>query len=177
VRLFFAVFPDSAIRARLAAAARALAVSEGSRLVPAENYHLTLAFIGEVPREKLAALAAVGAAQRALEFTVRLDDYEYWPKAGVVAASASSCPGPLEELRRRLCADLERCAVVLDPRPFRAHVTLARKVPQAPVLPAMSEIGWTARAFQLARSVGSPEGAIYTVVDSWPLLDKAANTL
>jgi len=39
----------------------------------------------------------------------------------------------------------------------------------------MSEISWTARAFQLARSVSSPEGAIYTVVDSWPLLDKPAD--
>jgi len=112
-----------------------------------------------------------GSARRALEFTVRLDAYEYWSKAGVVIAGASSCPAPLEELRRGLAGDLERCGMRLDPQPFRPHITVARKVPQAPVLQAMSEIAWPARAFQLARSVSSPDGAVYTVVDSWPLLD------
>jgi 2'-5' RNA ligase len=142
--------------------------------VPSENYHMTLAFIGEVSAP-LAALKAVGAAQRAPAFTARFDGYEYWPAPSVVVARASSCPAPLEDLRRGLCVDLARCGVRLDDRPFRPHVTIARKVSQAPVLQAMSEITWTAHAFQLARSVSAPGGAIYTVVDSWPLLDKGAN--
>lgn len=175
MRLFFAVFPDSETRRRVAAAAEAFVLDDESRRVPCENYHLTLAFIGEVQRETLVWLKAVGAAQRALEFTVRLDRYEYWPTPSVVVAGAASCPAPLEDLRRGLHADLTRCAVRLDERPFRPHVTIARKVSQAPVLQAMSEITWTARAFQLALSVSAPGGAIYTVVDSWPLLDKAAN--
>jgi 2'-5' RNA ligase len=91
-----------------------------------------------------------------------------------VVARASSCPAPLEDLHRGLRADLARCGVRLDDRPFRPHVTIARKVPQAPVLQAMSEITWTAHAFQLARSDRSRAGAVYTVVDSWPLLDKEA---
>jgi RNA 2',3'-cyclic 3'-phosphodiesterase len=175
VRLFFAVFPDSETRGRIAAAAQALALADGSRWVPAENYHLTLAFIGEVPRDKLGALKGVGAAQRARKFTVRLDAYEYWPKAGVVIAAASACPEPLEHLHRALGAALERCDVALDSRPFRPHITMARKVPQAPVLQAMSEIVWTPRSFQLVRSVSTPDRSVYTVVDSWPLLDKVAN--
>jgi RNA 2',3'-cyclic 3'-phosphodiesterase len=175
MRLFFAIFPDSETRGRFAAAARALALADGSRRVPAENYHLTLAFIGEVPRDKLGALKGIGAAQRALKFTVHLDAYEYWPKAGVVIAAASVCPEPLEALRHALGAALARCDVVLDSRPFQPHITMARKVPQAPVLQAMSEIVWTPRSFQLARSVSTPDGSVYTVVDSWPLLDKAAN--
>ena len=175
MRLFFAVFPDSETRRRFAAAAQALALGDGSRRVPRENYHMTLAFIGEVQREMLDLLKTIGAAQRALEFTVRLDAYEYWPTPSVVVTGAASCPAPLEDLRRGLCADLTRCGVRLDDRPFRPHVTIARKVSQAPVLQAMSEITWTARAFQLARSVSAPGGAIYTVVDSWPLLDKGEN--
>jgi 2'-5' RNA ligase len=173
--LFFAVFPDSETRRRVAAAAQALALDVGSRRVPCENYHMTLAFIGEVQRESLVLLKAVGAAQRALGFTVRLDGYEYWPTASVVVTGVSSCPAPLEDLRRRLYADLTRCGVRLDDRPFRPHVTIARKISQAPVLQAMSEITWTAHTFQLARSDSAPGGAIYTVVDSWPLLDNDAN--
>ncbi len=174
MRLFFAVFPDGETRRQLAAAAQALVLDDESRRVPSENYHMTLAFIGEVSAP-LAALKTVGAAQRARAFTARLDGYEYWPTPSVVVARASSCPAQLEDLRRALCADLARCGVRLDDRPFRPHVTLARKVPQAPVLQAMSEIAWTAHAFQLARSDRSRAGAVYTVVDSWPLLDKEEN--
>jgi RNA 2',3'-cyclic 3'-phosphodiesterase len=171
VRLFFAVFPDSETRSRLAAAAQALVLDTESRKVPSENYHMTLAFIGEVSAP-LAAFEAVGAAQRIPAFTARFDGYEYWPAPSVVVARASSYPAPLEDLRRGLCADLAQCGVRLDDRPFRPHVTIARKVPQAPVLQAMSEIAWTAHSFQLARSDRSRAGAVYTVVDSWSLLDK-----
>ena len=65
MRLFFAVFPDSETRGRLAAAAQALVLDNESRRVPSGNYHMTLAFIGEVSAP-LAALKAVGAAQRLL---------------------------------------------------------------------------------------------------------------
>ena len=171
MRLFFAVFPGSETRDRLAAAAQALVLEDESRRVPSENYHMTLAFIGELS-VPLAELEAVGAAQRVSTFTVQFDGYEYWPAPSVVVARASSCPGALEDLRRGLCADLARCGVRLDDRPFRPHVTIARKVPQAPVLQAMSEIAWTAHSFQLARSDRSRAGAVYTVVDSWSLLDK-----
>jgi len=173
VRLFFAVFPDSETRRQLAAAAQALILDDEARRVPSENYHMTLAFIGEVSAP-LAVLKAVGAAQRAAPFTVRFDGYEYWPTPSVVVARASSCSAPLEDLHRGLRADLARCGVRLEERPFRPHVTIARKVPQAPVLQAMSEIALTAHAFQLARSDRSRAGAVYTVVDSWSLLDKEA---
>jgi RNA 2',3'-cyclic 3'-phosphodiesterase len=169
VRLFFAVFPDSDTRRRLAAAAQALVLGEESRRVPSENYHMTLAFIGEVSAP-LAALKEVGAAQRGHAFTVHFAGYEYWPKAEVVVIPASSWCASLEDLRRGLSADLARCGVRLDERSFLPHVTIARKVPQAPVLQAMSEIAWTVHAFQLARS--DRGGAVYTVVDSWSLLDK-----
>ena len=175
MRLFFAVFPDSETRRRLAAAAQALILDNESRRVPSENYHMTLAFIGEVSAP-LAALEAVGAAQRIPAFMVRFDGFEYWPMSSVVVARVSSCPAPLEDLRRGLFADLVRCGVRLEDRPFRPHATVARKVPQPPVLQAMSEIAWRAHAFQLARSDRSPAGAVYTVVASWSLLDKEVNS-
>lgn len=174
MRLFFAVFPDHETRRRLASAAQALILDEESRRVPNENYHMTLAFVGEVS-VSLAALKDVGAAQRVPGFTTRFDGYEYWPAPAIIVARASSWSAPLETLHRGIRVDLARCGVTLDDRPFRPHVTVARKVPQAPVLQAMSEIAWTAREFHLARSDRSRDGAIYTVVDSWPLLDNEAD--
>jgi len=58
--------------------------------------------------------------------------------------------------------------------PFRAHVTLARKVTQAPVLKAMPPFGWSAHSFNLVRSDTRGTHPVYTVMDTWPLLDETA---
>jgi RNA 2',3'-cyclic 3'-phosphodiesterase len=175
VRLFFAAWPDGETRESIRARAGALGLDDGSRRVPAENYHLTLAFIGEVPAARVAAMRNIGESQRGAQATVRFDVYEYWPKAEVVVAAASECPAPLQALCRSLHADLAQHGVVLDPKPFRPHVTIARKVSQAPVLQAMSEFVWRVREFQLMHSVTAAAGAVYTVLDAWPLLDAASN--
>ncbi len=56
-RLFFAFWPTAAMQSDLAAAARAQMESMlGGRLVPRENLHLTLAFLGSVPETSVPAL-------------------------------------------------------------------------------------------------------------------------
>ena len=59
-----------------------------------------------------------------------------------------------------------------DRPPLRVHVTLARKVVQAPVLQAMSPLHWNARSFSLVRSDTGGARSVYTVVDTWQLLDE-----
>jgi len=79
----------------------------------------------------------------------------------------------LLDLHARLRGEFERLGLVRDAIAFRAHVTLARKVTQAPVLKAMSPICWQVQALHLVQSSGSAAGSVYTVVDTWPLLDNA----
>jgi 2'-5' RNA ligase len=175
--LFFAAFPSLQVRERIESAAAALSLPANARRVSAENYHMTIAFAGEVSREQAAALRAharvIGAALRHPPFEVRFDTYEYWQNSGVVVAAARECPQDLLELHRAVRAGFDDLELPTDPAGFRAHVTLARNITQAPVLKAMSELPWTIRDFQLVRSARSAEGSVYTVVDSWPLLDNA----
>jgi 2'-5' RNA ligase len=175
VRLFFAAFPTPEIRRRIESAAAALRLPKDARRVPAENYHMTVAFAGEVRSEQTIALRAIGAAVRHPPFELCLDAYDYWQKSGVVVATARECPEALLALHRALRDGFVDLGLPIDPAAFRAHVTLARKITQAPVLKAMSTFPWTVRDFQLARSVRSVEGSVYTVVDSWPLLDNPAS--
>jgi len=58
-----------------------------------------------------------------------------------------------------------------DLKPFRAHVTLARKVRSASPDLAIDPVSWTFTGFALAESRSGPEGVLYSVVDSW-LLDR-----
>jgi RNA 2',3'-cyclic 3'-phosphodiesterase len=172
MRCFFAVWPDAAARQRIAAAAALVEGGDGARPVPPENYHLTLAFVGEIAAAQLAVLRQVGRELRAPGFTLAFDAYEYWPKPEVVVAAAREIPTALSEIWQRLHRDLNGQGLALAPKRLRPHVTLARKVTQAPVWPAMSPFEWRALEFSLVRSDSAAAGPVYTVVDTWPLLDE-----
>ena len=80
--------PDDDARAHIAKAALALRVAVDARPVPQENYHTTLAFVGEVSMPQLAVLQQIGRAQRAAACTIRFDAYDYWRDPQVVVAVA-----------------------------------------------------------------------------------------
>ena len=170
MRLFFALWPDVDVTRQLVQAARELNLERRSRLVAPKNYHVTLAFVGEVADPRLAVLQQIGRSLRATRFTFACDTVEYWRRSQVVVAAAQESPPALIDLSTRLSA-----AIGLPWERTRAHVTLARKVAQAPVLQAMSSIVWRATNFSLIRSdTGGAESA-YTVLDTWPLLDEMEN--
>jgi 2'-5' RNA ligase len=169
MRLFFALWPDAGVRSLIADAAAGLRWSGAARPVPRENYHLTLAFVGEVPSSSLAVLQQIGRSQREPACTISLDAYEHWREPRVVVAVARETPAALTLLSTRLRAALQDRPA--EP-PLRAHVTLARKVAQASVPQAMSAIQWHATAFSLVSSDTRGQHAVYTVVDTWPLLDE-----
>jgi 2'-5' RNA ligase len=175
VRLFYAFWPDEAIRARVSAAAAV--VADGMRMVPRANYHVTVAFIGAVSRSKIEVLRQIGRGQRAPRLVLRFDAYEYWPKPEVLVAAAHDIPRPLTDLWQTLHRDLAAAEFVLTPKSLRPHVTLARHIAQAPALPALLPFAWHATELCLVRTdtAGTDTagtGSLYTVVDSWPLLDK-----
>jgi len=172
MRLFFALWPDAEIGARIAAVADAAALASGSRRVPRENYHLTLAFVGEIEASRAALLQQIGHEQRAAGFTVTLDAYEYWSDSKVLVAVARQSPTGFIGLWSRLHEALSMLHRPPSHGALRPHVTLARKVAQAPVQQAMSPLLWRARHFSLVRSDTSGARSVYTVVDTWPLLDE-----
>lgn len=172
LRLFFAFWPDDRIRGELTAAAQAIAEpSTGSPVAP-ESYHLTVAFVGAVPLAGLARLRQLGASLREKRCAIEFDHYEYWPKPQVVVASARAIPAPLTAVWSALHERISDLGHRLDPKRLRPHVTLARKVTQAPVATALSPIEWDLNELCLVRSDTCQAPGTYTVVDRWPLLDE-----
>jgi len=170
LRLFFALWPDEEVTRQFTQAARQLKLEGRSRRVVPKNYHVTLAFVGEVPAARLAVLQQIGRSLRAPRFTFKCDSIEFWRGSQVVVVATHAAPPELLDLATQL-----NDAVGLPPGRLRAHVTLARKVTQAPVLPVMLPVVWRATAFSLIRSdTGGAESA-YTVLDTWSLLDEMQN--
>ncbi|HLN48040.1 MAG TPA: RNA 2',3'-cyclic phosphodiesterase [Steroidobacteraceae bacterium] len=174
MRLFFAVLPPVEVRDGIAAAALRLPLDAKSALVRPDNYHMTLAFVGEVPAAQLAIVRAIGESQHACSFTVRFDAYEYWPEAAVLVAAARDIPSSLARLWERLHAGLAGQQLARKPELLRPHVTIARKVSQAPVLQAMTAFAWKAQTFSLMQSNRNGVEPTYTVLNTWSLLDEGA---
>jgi 2'-5' RNA ligase len=177
-RLFFALWPENSDRVALARAiAPALADLRG-RPVPIENHHLTLAFLGSVPEEQVAKVRAIGGkVARAMpagsRIDVELDRLEHWRKPELVVAEAESPPAA-EALARVLKEALTSAGFAPDLKPFRAHVTLARKVSRASPGLRMDSVCWSFAALALIESRTHPSGSLYSVVESWPLGERGS---
>jgi len=93
--------------------------------------HVTLAFLGRTPDERLAEVsaAAEAAAGAITAFDVELDRPGRFPASGrprvVWLAIGAGAPAVLT-LGERIRAELRRREIALDDKPLRAHVTLAR---------------------------------------------------
>ncbi len=101
--------------------------------------------------------------------TLDLDQLDYWPKPRILWLGTSQTPWTLirlvEELNRRLAA----CGYRPERRPFRAHITLARKVsrPDSELL-TFTPWSWRVDRVALVESVNREDGVSYRVLQSWP---------
>jgi 2'-5' RNA ligase len=157
-RLFYAIWPEPAERAALAAAAQSLFPLSG-RPVAAADFHITLAFVGAVDDARLAAFQAL--AQPLTPFDVTLDALEHWPKPRVLVAAARHASSQLAATVAALWRQLDRLGVAREPRPFQAHATLARDVRQWRSGRSFPAVTWTATRIRLveSRSDASPRYA------------------
>ena len=177
LRLFFAVQPRAEQNAALGEASAPLIAQLRAQCVPVENLHATLCFIGAVAEEKLDALRAAAGSVRGRALTLHFDRLDYWSKPGILCAVAteSANPAPAQELSKQLASAAVSAGFMPDAKPFRAHVTLARKVDASRGV----ECEWPRSLsppvvvhcdrFVLMRSEKGPTGSIYSVVAEWPL--------
>ncbi|MGQ0429497.1 MAG: RNA 2',3'-cyclic phosphodiesterase [Gammaproteobacteria bacterium] len=174
-RLFFALWPGQALSKALAAAtADAVACVSGNPVPPA-NFHVTLAFLGMVPGRGLADLIAIGGRGPWPKVRLGFDRIEYWHKPRVLVALADTIPTAGLEIVDRLWGPLVALGIARETRPWRPHLTLARRVERPPArgqeLPirnnATADLG--AWGLVLVESVTHPEGPRYKPLADWPL--------
>ena len=177
LRLFFALQPGDEQSAALAEQVAPLVTRLKAQRVPAENFHTTLCFVGAVEEEKLDVLLSAVAAVRARPATLHFDSLEYWRKPGVICATAAvtAAAAPARVLAERLAEVTIAAGFTPDVKPFRAHLTLARKVQAANAAacewPHALAPSLTVQCdrFALMQSQRGETGSIYSVVNSWAL--------
>lgn len=135
LRLFVAVDPPLAAIDHLGAAVDQLHVSQpagrSTRLAARERWHVTLAFLGDVPADRVGDASA--AVQRAAA-SVRAPIMVRFAGGGrfgrgrftVLWAGLDGDVAGLAALARTLRRELRSVRLPIDDKPFRPHLTLAR---------------------------------------------------
>lgn len=153
-RLFLALWPGAGLRTAIARACREAVAAAGGRPVPPVDYHLTLAFLGSADAHQRAGLTALAAELVPPRCTLWLDRFGHFRGPAVFWLGPSAVPPLLAEFAARLWKPLSALGYAPDGRPFRPHVTLCRKVREAPGIPVLAApLRWPVRSMVLAESV------------------------
>lgn len=172
-RLFFALWPDAGLRERAAAALASLPVGTGGRPQRPDQLHVTLAFLGAVAADRVPLSLAAAAGLQVRSFEVEFDRVEYWRKPRVLCLAASAPPPPLLDLVADLQVALRARGFELERRPYRAHLTVARKARPTADGPLVPPLCWPAHGFALLESISDRQGARYRPLACWPAPERS----
>ena len=168
-RLFFAAWPAPELQVKLGELAQDLKRECGGRATAARNIHLTLAFMGDVERSRLARLESIAASIAARRSDLLVEHVEYWQHNRIVWAGVNSCPDALQALVADLGSKLAPEGFRAERRPYVPHITLLRNARRAPMASAIAPIGWPVDRLALVESVRHDSGRTYKVLREWLL--------
>lgn len=168
-RLFFAIWPSDELRRHIEEATVGLARHSGGHVVPARNFHVTLAFVGDVPQAQLDAVIAAGGKTSAPHFAMMLDQIEAWPRSNVLVLTAPRTPPALVTLVDHLLFNLLEKQIKLKREVYKPHVTLVRNLPMLRPSQKIAPFEWPVTEFALVESTLDADEARYTVLARWPL--------
>lgn len=163
-RLFVALWPDAAVREALREWRDAFAWPKSASPARTEQLHVTLHFLGNFPRARMPELVArIGV--RFKSFELEFGHPELW-HGGIAVLAPDAVPEPLLALHGALGEALEQLGLPLEARPYRPHVTLARRA--GPVLAPIQgpPITWQVNGYALMESK-VVDGAEYCVLQTY----------
>lgn len=172
-RLFFALWPDQALREQLDAVTIGLMAEHATRgrRTASDRYHLTLQFLGDFAEQAPSVTAAAKEAAdsvRGRAFELVIDHAGSFGRTRVGWLGPTSMPAGLRHLWDGLGLALaERGITPKSVTAFTPHVTVLRNMRQPlPALP-IPPLAWPVSCFVLVDS--QPGQGIYKELQRWPL--------
>jgi len=173
-RLFVAIRPPEPIRAKLIEAMHGV---RGVRWQDEDQLHLTVRFIGEVDRHQANDVASALGSVRHPVFSVSLNGIGQFERRGKGALWAGVSPhDDLQSLHKKVDQVCRRVGIAPDARAYHPHITLARFSRGSGPLDAFAEESgglssapFTVDNFRLYESHLKSDGALYSVVERYPL--------
>jgi len=160
-RLFLALWPTTELREQLAARIGGWLGDQAPRAQRLDQWHTTLVFIGWVDAAVVSVVDELAAGIACAPFVLSFDALEHWRKPRVACLTASVIPAPLRSLVAGLEAALDAAGVGFDRRPYRPHLTLARKVVRLEHTGSIATLAWAVPGFALVESRSTRAGSRY----------------
>ena len=164
-KLFFALWPDAAIRQQCGYVIAK--ISGNCAPVALKNIHATLLFLGQINQEQETAIIAAATSIPMSSLSLCFDQLSFWKKPGIQCLTCRDFDQEVVILSEQLAAIAKHYAVAVDDRPFKPHITLARKAKQTEVI-EFEPIIWQTQAFCLVESCSLSGGVEYRLLKRWP---------
>jgi len=176
MRLFIAIEIPADLKKKIG---RLQVAISGARWVPAEQIHLTLAFLGEVEESAVEQLSRELARIHPPEFRLSFSGTGCFPdrrRPRVLWIGVEPHPH-LQALAAMVHEVLLACGIPQEARPFSPHITLARlKIPASGESAAFFDRPevlklppFPVREFVLFQSRLTPQGAVHSPIRNFPL--------
>lgn len=178
-RLFLGVAVDSQVKAMLAQHLASWTVP--GKLVPADNWHLTIRFLGSLDETRTEILAArIDQTDLGPPFTLVLGEMGAFPasnRANVLWLGVDDQAQGLNGLNSVIEEACRDSGLPPEERPFSAHLTLSRLRPPESVVNLIASYGglrfqWTVKELTLFESRPGP---IYDRIERFPLRPQASS--
>ncbi|SFP79539.1 2'-5' RNA ligase [Nitrosomonas cryotolerans] len=169
VRIFFAIWPDEAVRKQLAHLAKRSVLISGGRGVKIEAIHLTLVFLGEVNVNRVDDLCSIAKGVIAKSFDFSIDEIYYWKQNRIICAGMKQYSPELLILVDSLRNVLSDAGFLFDRRDYRPHITLVRRAVYPVEYNLTRPISWRIHEWTLMQSKQTDSGVYYIPLDRWSL--------
>lgn len=159
-RLFFALWPQPAVRVALSRWRDQAQTHAGGRAMQSRNLHMTLVFLGDIRSDRIPAIQRAAASVQLEPCVLRLDRRAFWKHNHIVWAGGDA-PVQLHDAVTQLRDALTAADVGFDAKPFVPHVTLLREVRSFDDAPVPEPIDWAVSEFVLMASGHDAAGLLY----------------
>lgn len=138
--------------------------------VPAANFHITLAFLGQISEQQLDKLHQQLSMLNIPTFEISIEQFNVWQKPPMAWIGCSVLTDRLIELQRIVIKSARIAGISMQEREYVPHITLARKCKGLVSSPLLEpNFSFEVEHFCLFESVSTPTGVTYPIREQWPL--------
>lgn len=166
-RLFFAIDLPQELKNQLELLQRLCPFA--GRPVSPHNFHITLLFLGEFPRNQLDDFLEAIDVPAIKPFEIQLNQFAYYPKAEVGCLEVTP-NDQLTALHQHISRNLKQADIHIkqSTKPFRPHITLYRNATIQSEITESVYHQLKVDHFCLMESQFNQKGVYYEIVEEWP---------
>lgn len=144
----------------------------GGRAMREETLHLTLLFMGNIPRMQIENLVRAASKVAIRPFSIQLQQFSCWQHNRIAYVAPGTPEKSLMALADELRREVAQECIHFDAQKFVPHVTLLRRILHIVGTRTVAPILWQIEDFVLVESSSSERGGDYEILARFKLANE-----